>query len=84
MIKKILIVGLFMATVGCTPIDNQPIETNAPVVSAPAISTPEISVTVYTDTNGCQYLVFNDLGPYGTISVVPRLRSATNGMCVTS
>lgn len=92
MIKKILIAGATcVALAGCVQVDRpEPVDPRpAPVGAQTVVSTDseypvEFEVSIYKDPGGCQYLVFNDLGSYGTIAVVPRMHDESNGVCISS
>jgi len=84
---KIFMAGLLCAALaGCVEVKD-PVPANGPTTLTPQYSTqypPNVEVTIYKDPGGCQYLVFNDLGSYGTISVVPRMYDGTNGVCISA
>jgi hypothetical protein len=84
---KIFMAGLLCAALaGCVKVKD-PVPANGPTGRTPQYSTqapPNVEVTIYNDPDGCQYLVFNDLGSYGTISVVPRMDDEFRGACISS
>ena len=84
--KIFMAVMLGAALAGCTQASDTPVPANGPIGRTPQYITqapPNVEVTIYNDPDGCQYLVFNDLGPYGTISVVPRMYDRSN-VCISS
>jgi len=86
--RKIFMAGLLCAALAsCTKGYQEPVPANGPTTLTPQYNTqdpPNVEVTIYKDPGGCQYLVFNDLGSYGTISVVPRMQDKSNGLCISS
>jgi predicted component of type VI protein secretion system len=92
MIKKILVAGAAcIALSGCIQVDRpepaspEPVPSTLHTIAPTNTSHPvQVEVTIYKDPGGCQYLVFNDLGRYGTISVVPRMHDESNAVCISS
>jgi hypothetical protein len=87
--KIFMAVMLGAALAGCGPYAGyqEPVPANGPTTLTPQYSTqdpPNVEVTIYKDPGRCQYLVFNDLGSYGTISVVPRMDDEFRGACISS
>ena len=84
--KIFMVVMLGAALASCTKV-RDPVPANGPTTLTPQYNTqnpPNVEVTIYKDPDGCQYLVFNDLGSYGTISVVPRMDDEFRGACISS
>ena len=86
--RKIFMAGLLCAALAsCSEVYKEPVPANGPTTLTPQYNTqdpPNVEVTIYKDPDGCQYLVFNDLGAYGTISVVPRMDDEFRGACISS